>query len=207
MEQADFDRIRDDIIRNSANARLAFAALVTEFRGLVVKRVWAICPDFHTAEDIAQDVFMELAGNAVKTLERAKTPGNLGSWLQTVAHNKVINWRRSPESRRTYAADYDLSSVAATDAGAVDEAIGDEMALRAEKALEELRKDHPKWYSVLVLTERDGLEHRDIADSLSITEVNSRQYLSRAKNWLNERLGLGKNSPRSVPEPNTKPVR
>jgi len=34
----------------------------------------------------------------------------------------------------------------------------------------------------------EGFSHKEIADSLSITETNSKSQLSRARSWLKERL-------------------
>lgn len=68
----------------------AFAELVKKYQKQVHALVWRKIGDFHTAEEITQDVFLK----AYQRLAKLKKPQSFVSWLYVIAANDCSTWLR-----------------------------------------------------------------------------------------------------------------
>ncbi|MYB64509.1 sigma-70 family RNA polymerase sigma factor, partial [Candidatus Poribacteria bacterium] len=68
----------------------AFSALVRKYQKQVHALVWRKIGDFHIAEEITQDTFL----NAYKRLTTLKEPQRFASWLYVIAANRCTSWHR-----------------------------------------------------------------------------------------------------------------
>ena len=68
----------------------AFAELVKKYQKQVHTLVWRKIGDFHTAEEITQDVFLK----AYQRLAKLKKPQSFASWLYVIAANDCSTWLR-----------------------------------------------------------------------------------------------------------------
>ncbi|MDE0396348.1 MAG: sigma-70 family RNA polymerase sigma factor [Candidatus Poribacteria bacterium] len=68
----------------------AFAELVKKYQKQVHALVWRKIGDFHTAEEITQDVFLK----AYQRLAKLKKPQSFASWLYVIAANDCSTWLR-----------------------------------------------------------------------------------------------------------------
>ncbi len=68
----------------------AFAELVKKYQKQVHALVWRKIGDFHTAEEITQDVFLK----AYQRLTTLKKPQSFASWLYVIAANDCSTWLR-----------------------------------------------------------------------------------------------------------------
>ncbi len=133
------------------------------------------------AEDVCQDAFIR----ALQRLDDLRDPERFAAWLLRIVRNLAANYR----SYRRVRATQPLEAV-----NAVSEA---NTAREAERS--ELRKDlltaigelSPTQREVILLHDLHGWKHREIADSLGISEGMSRQHLFNARHKLRERLGAG----------------
>ena len=66
----------------------AFATLVERYQKNVHALIWRKIGDFHHAEEITQDTFLQ----AYKKLETLKDPKSFAGWLYVIANRLSINW-------------------------------------------------------------------------------------------------------------------
>ena len=68
----------------------AFSLIVTKYRKQVHALAWRIVKDFHIAEEITQDTFL----NAYKKLKKLKEPQSLAGWLSVITRRQCYAWLR-----------------------------------------------------------------------------------------------------------------
>ena len=69
----------------------AFSALVRKYQKSVHALAWRKIGDFHIAEEIAQDAFLQ----AYKNLARLRNPSQFSGWLYVIANNLCKRWHQS----------------------------------------------------------------------------------------------------------------
>lgn len=74
-----------------ARDQLAIAALVERYQHTAVVAAWAILGDFHAAQDVTQDAFVD----AFRTLSRLRNPDAFAAWLLTGVRRRSIRARKT----------------------------------------------------------------------------------------------------------------
>ena len=86
MEKDDVQLIRSTLSGDDA----AFSTLVEKYQKNVHALVWRKIGDFHYAEEITQDTFLQ----AYKKLSTLKNHNQFAGWLYVIANRLCINWMR-----------------------------------------------------------------------------------------------------------------
>ena len=86
MEKDDLQLIRSTLSGNDA----AFSTLVEKYQKRVHALAWRKIGDFHHAEEITQDTFLQ----AYKKLSTLKNPNQFAGWLYVIANRLCLNWIR-----------------------------------------------------------------------------------------------------------------
>ena len=73
----------------------AFSALVEKYQKGIHALVWRKIDDFHYAEELTQDTFL----NAYKKLSTLKDPSQFAGWLYVIANRLCINWIQRHKSK------------------------------------------------------------------------------------------------------------
>ena len=68
----------------------AFAVLVEKYQSQIHALAWRKIGDYHTAEDIAQEVFL----TAYQKLATLTRPDRFAKWLYVIANNLCVTWLR-----------------------------------------------------------------------------------------------------------------
>ncbi len=94
----------DDRLKLALNLALtgdaqAFADLVREHQGMVFSIAYHFLQDRSLAEDLAQEVFLEL----FQSIDRIQSPAHLTYWLRRVTANRCIDQGRKKHRRREIA--------------------------------------------------------------------------------------------------------
>ena len=76
----------------------AFGTLVEKYQKSVHTLVWRKIGDFHYAEDIVQDAFLQ----AYKKLSTLKDPNQFAGWLYVIANRLCIDWMRKRKWMREH---------------------------------------------------------------------------------------------------------
>ena len=93
------DRLELALIRSAQGDPLAFAELVREHQGMVFSIAYHFLQDSALAEDLAQEVFLEL----YQGLAAIQSPAHLIYWLRRVTANRCIDQGRRKFRRRELA--------------------------------------------------------------------------------------------------------
>lgn len=93
------DRLNLALTQSVQGDGLAFAELVREHQGMVFSIAYHFLQDRALAEDLAQDVFLEL----YQSLDRIQSPAHLTYWLRRVTANRCIDQGRRKQRQRELA--------------------------------------------------------------------------------------------------------
>ena len=158
---------------------VAFEVLVRRHYRAAYSVALAILGSAMDAEDVCQDAFIR----ALERLEDCRNPGKFAAWLLQIVRNRARNYIDYRRVRETV----ELDKVAAAGGVKTDDGV-EQAELRGtlQQALSELTELQRQ---VILLHDLEGWKHREIAESLAVSEVASRQHLFHARRKLRELLG------------------
>ncbi len=157
----------EQFIRARAGEHAAFAALVRAHQRLVYGIAVRMLADRALAEDLSQEVFLQLHHN----LRSIESPAHLRFWLRRVtAHRAIDRLRQRP--------DVEFSPVEAAErlpaAGAADDPL---LRGRLERLVLQLA---PVPRAVIVLRYQEDLDPTDIARALNLSVNTVKSHLKRS---------------------------
>ncbi len=91
MERKEDVQLIYDILSGNDDA---FSTLVQKYQKSVHALAWRKIRDFHYAEEITQDTFLQ----AYKKLSTLKNPHQFAGWLYVIANRLCINWLQRHKS-------------------------------------------------------------------------------------------------------------
>ncbi len=170
------DATADVVRRAQQGEAVAFAELVRAYLRPGYAIALSVVGRPADAEDVAQEAFLK----AFQSLDTCREPQRFAAWLFQIVRNRARNFL---DSRR-------LRDVAPESARVLEfftgppESVGmREALLSALAALDEENR------VVVLLHDLEDWTHKEIAEVLDISEVNSRQHLFKARQILREKLG------------------
>jgi RNA polymerase sigma-70 factor (ECF subfamily) len=163
------------LTRASAGEASAFAALVHRYQRTVYSIALRMLNDRHRAEDLAQEVFLQL----YRSLAAIGSDAHLGFWLRKVAVNRAID-RIRQEAR------YDNEPL--TEAASVTEEPGDADPLLQRRIAELVGQLPPAARAVVVLRYQEDLDPADIARTLDMPINTVKSHLKRSLTLLRVRI-------------------
>ncbi len=142
------------------------------------------------AEDITQDVFMEV----YQSLEKFRQQSNMSTWIYRITVNKCLDFLRKKNRKKRFGF---MAELFHKDSGeiSVDKAHFDHPGILMEKkenarllfAAIDLLKDNQK--TVFVLFHIEELSQKEIAEIMELTPKAVESLIQRAKAVLREKLG------------------
>jgi RNA polymerase sigma-70 factor (ECF subfamily) len=163
------------LTRASAGEASAFAALVRRYQRTVYSIALRMLNDRHRAEDLAQEVFLQL----YRSLAAIGSEEHLGFWLRKVAVNRAID-RIRQEAR------YDSEPL--TEAAAVVDEPGAADPLLQRRMAELVGQLPPAARAVVVLRYQEDLDPVDIARTLDMPINTVKSHLKRSLTSLRARV-------------------
>lgn len=165
----------DSLVRARAGDRLAFASLIRQHQRLVYSLSLRMLADRHEAEDLAQEVFMQLH----RRLDRIESDAHLLFWLRKVTTNLAID--RLRQGRK--AAILPLED----DPGIADESReSDPLLQRKLHALVARLPAAPR--AVVLLRFQEDMDPTEIAEALDMSINTVKSHLRRSMEVLREGL-------------------
>jgi RNA polymerase sigma-70 factor (ECF subfamily) len=169
----------DVLLRAQGGDREAIAAIVTEHQRAVRSYLSRLAPDPSTADDLAQDVFLE----AFQALHRIDPQRDLRQYLLGIARNLArMAWRKH-YTRREVAGE---ALFEALDARAAAQPTPS--TAQSDRRLEDLQaclaRLAPKAIQVFRLHYRDELRCDEVAERLQMTAGSIRSILTRGREAL-----------------------
>ncbi len=165
-----------------AGDETAFASLVRKYQKQVHTLAWRKIRDFHIAEDITQETFLQ----AYQKLETLEDPTRFPRWLYVIADRLCIAWLRKNQRQTEPLEETDLSGieteaysrfVATEHAETFAEARRD----LVEKLLAKLKETNR---TVITLHYLEGMTYAEIVNLLGVPENTIRSRLLRARQQL-----------------------
>lgn len=153
----------------------AFAALVTSHQRSVFGLAFRMLGAFHAAEDIAQDVFMQLHAK-LTSIENAE---HLRFWLRRVTANRAIDHLRRTALFKVTSLEGEAQHIGSEDPG-------DPLLQRRLQSM--LLRLNPPARAVLTLRYQDDLDPIEIARILDMPANTVKSHLKRSLEIM--RLGL-----------------
>jgi RNA polymerase sigma-70 factor, ECF subfamily len=173
LETDQQSRLQAALTKAVQGDQLAFAEIVREHQGMVFSIAWHFLRNRSLAEELAQDIFLQL----YQKLAGIQSPAHLTYWLRRVTAHRCID-----QSRRVKP-EIGLEQVAepATEGPEKDPFL-DRQLQQSVALLPE------KWRMIVILRYQEGLELAEIAELLEIPLNTVKSSLQRSLTELRTRL-------------------
>lgn len=166
----------------AAQSESEFAGLVRQHQSMVFGIALNYLHDRESAEEVAQDVFLQL----YRQRDRLESPGHVTAWLRRVACHRSIDYARSHrlEPRTSIEDVGEPASVSAPDDPMLREKLRKLILSLPEKAR-----------MVMILRYQEDLDPEEIARELAMPVRTVKSHLQRSLAILREKFGqaLGEN--------------
>ena len=175
----------DDIAliqRILAGDAIAFERLVRKYQKQVHTLAWRKIGDFHIAEDITQETFLQV----YQKLETLEDPTRFPRWLYVIADRLCIAWLRRNQRHTEPLEDTDISEVET-------EAYSRYIATEHAKTFAEARRDLVEELlaklkegnrTVITLHYLEGMTYAEMSDFLGVSKNTIKSRLRRARQQL-----------------------
>lgn len=165
----------DLLTRALAGERAAFGALVRSHQRSVYSLALRMLADRHAAEDLAQEVFLQL----YRSLSALSSEAHLAFWLRKVTiHRAIDRLRREPR--------HELAALEEVQLTAGEAHSGDPILERRLRGL--LGQLPPAARAVVLLRYQEDLDPADIARTLGMPVNTVKSHLKRSLAELRERM-------------------
>ena len=178
------------MLRVKRGDRAAFAELVEKYKQPVMNLVYRTLRDEAEAEDLAQNVFLQVYKSAKRYESRAK----FSTWLFTIARNLCLNEirRRSRHPadslEESHAEHEDQPRQQYEDKGSVappEKLLHGELAQKIEEALAGLPENQR---TAILLCRQEELSYEEIAKILACSLSATKSLIHRGRETLKEKL-------------------
>ena len=166
---------QDLLAKAQAGDQAAFAAIIRKHQNMVFSVALHMLRSRPAAEDLAQEVFLEL----YRSLNRLESDAHVVSWLRRVASHRCIDEIRRRNHRQEFATD------TLPETGHSPEPREVFVAERLEELVAELPE---RARMVVVLRYQEEMEPTEIADALGMPVNTVKSHLRRSIIALRERL-------------------
>ncbi len=198
MQEENSGKRREDfdlLAQFNEGSEEAFTRLVEKYSGPLLNFIYRIIPERTEAEDIAQEVFLKIAGAAGSLRERAK----FSTYLYRIAYNLCIDRIRRRTVRAAGALFVSLDEAAGSDSGEkLNRQVPDpadfpadllrerlETKRSVETALAELPENQR---AAIILKVYEDRPYAEIAEILGVSLPSVESLLFRARQNLKNRL-------------------
>ena len=171
----------NDLVKEAKRGDVnAYSKLISKYSNSVYAYAFHIVGNFHTAEDIAQDVFVKVFFN-LSTLQENE---RFGPWLFKITKRKSLDWIKKTKKQQWILLRDDLKPLEKSP-------LVDEIIIRRE-SIDELRNalarlDEPHRL-VLILNYLSGFTSVEISKLLKATKSTIDSRIRRAKQKLKKEL-------------------
>lgn len=168
----------------------AFKQLVENYQKMVVNTCFAMVHDLHDAEDIAQEVFIEV----YRSIHKFRADAKLSTWLYRIAVNRSLNFIRDNKKRKWFQSFEDsveakkrelqnMTAVNSDQPGFVLE--NQQRAILLREAIDSLPQNQKVAFT---LSKYEELSYNEISDVMDLSVSSVESLLHRAKKNLQKKL-------------------
>ncbi|MDY0253112.1 MAG: sigma-70 family RNA polymerase sigma factor [Tenuifilaceae bacterium] len=180
----------EEILQHSSQK--AFAMLVERYQELVVKTCKGFTNSYADAEDIAQDVFIEV----FESLEGFRSEAKLSTWIYRIAVNKSLNFVRKQKRERLFrsiegfftAQNNDEEPMQIEDMGRNKPDSNIERSENKRMLKESINKLPENQRIAFILSKYQDLSYKEIAEVMEVSLPSVESLLFRAKTNLQKHI-------------------
>lgn len=169
-EQTLIDGVKN---RNSSSQRILYETFASSMLSVCFRYV----NDMEIAKDILQEGFMKI----FNSIDSYQSKGSFEGWVRRIFINLSLEYLRKNDILRNSAQIDDPALDLLPDYSALDQ-------ISANELLEIIHELPPGFRTVFNMYAIEGYSHKEIANTLGITESTSRSQFTRAKQQLQKRL-------------------
>ena len=160
-----------------------FIEVYEKYKDVVFDAAMAQCDNYHTSQEITQEVFAECYTKKIYLNEEV----NLSVWFKLTARNRVIDrWRKTcKEELRYELLDTDIvGEFASVDDMYIQETDKLDRLERGQSILEAMRRKNQRWYDYIIMAYFYGMKEKEIAETDDTTVDTVKSVVKRAKAWV-----------------------
>ncbi|MGC9353624.1 MAG: RNA polymerase sigma factor [Mariniphaga sp.] len=168
----------------------AFKELVENYRGMVVNTCFGLLHNKDDAEDVAQDVFIEV----FRSVENFRADSKISTWLYRIAVNRSLNFIRDNKKRKWFQSFDDvveskkeilneLNYQSVDDPGS--ELENSQRALLLHEAIDSLPENQRVAFT---LNKYEDLAYKEISEVMNLSVSSVESLIHRAKKNLQKKL-------------------
>ena len=170
--------------------RKSFQILVETYQRMVVNTCLGIVHNKADAEDLAQDVFLEI----FRTAENFRGDAKISTWLYRIATNRSLNFVRNNKRKRFFQSIEETFSGGRNRSSEISENCGDQPdqniadQQRADLLHRAIDRLPEKQRIAFTLNKYEELPYQQIAEIMEISLASVESLIHRAKKNLQEQL-------------------
>ena len=168
----------------------AFKQLVTSYQQMVVNTCYSIVHDRHDAEDIAQEVFIEV----FRSVHKFRADAKISTWLYRISINRSLNFIRDNKKHKWFQSFGDAVQNRLGELGNITTSNTDlpEYELESKQRtalLHEAINQLPENQKVaFTLSKYEDLSYQEISEVMNLSVSSIESLLHRAKKNLQKKL-------------------
>ena len=167
----------------------AFSLLVQTYQNMVFNTVLGIVQQFEEAEDVAQEVFIQV----YQSIDRFRGDSKLSTWLYRIAVTKALDFERSKKAKKRINALKNIIGIGEKDENSIPDfhhpGISLDKKEEASVLFKAIKKLPENQRVAFLLIKTEGLNYNLAAQVLNTTEKGIEGLMHRAKENLRKLLG------------------
>ena len=178
------------MLRAGSDDDAAFAYLASKYHRPMIAFMYRMCHNQAVAEELAQEVFLRVYRSRKSYAAEAK----FTTWLYRIATNLAVNYARDHKverSGRVVSLD-EPDEESGTTLDVSDASLNAEQQILRRERLQAIKKQilalPEKQRAAVLMHKYDGMDYREIAAVLKLSESATKSLLFRAYEALRERL-------------------
>ena len=178
---------KDFILELKAGNEQAFRQLVETCKDLVYNTVLGIIQDVHEAEDVAQEVFVQV----YKSIGTFRGEAKLSTWLYRIAITKSLDWQRKKKLRKsvnTVASWIGFSEPRHEPGHFHHPGVQLEQKEKAAVVFQAIQSLPENQRVCFLLVKTEGLSYEEVAEILQISIKATESLMHRARENLRKKL-------------------
>jgi RNA polymerase sigma-70 factor (ECF subfamily) len=169
---------------------LAFKQLVTDYQQMVVNTCYSIVHDRHDAEDVAQEVFIEV----FRSVHNFRADAKISTWLYRISINRSLNFIRDNKKLKWFQSFGDAVQNRLGELGNITTSNTDLPEYEIEnkqrtallhEAINQLPENQKVAFS---LSKYEDLSYQEISEIMNLSVSSIESLLHRAKKNLQKKL-------------------
>ncbi len=181
----------DEIIEKlQLGSEQAFKTLVENYQKLVVNTCYGMLHDKDDAEDVAQEVFIEV----FRSVQNFRADSKISTWLYRIAVNRSLNFIRDNKKRKWFQSFEDTvksknagfeNIVSGTSEDADSQIENKQRATMLHEAINSLPENQKVAFT---LNKYEDLSYREISEVMNLSVSSIESLIHRAKKNLQKKL-------------------